>query len=101
MELSINQKLELNEIKELLQEEYPEFQMNIKNGPFFKYLVIKKNAFNGVVVRIKEDKIITYKSVPTLIGRIFPFNFISIISMAGDNFIEGVDWVLEKKYANQ
>ena len=49
-------------------------------------------------MRIKGDKILTYKSAPTLIGRIFPF--ISIISMAGDNFIEGVDWVLEKKYSN-
>ena len=62
------------------------------------FLVIKKSSFNGVVVRIKGDKILTYKSAPTLIGRIFPF--ISIISMAGDNFIEGVDWVLEKKYSN-
>jgi|LakMenE18May11ns_1017448.scaffolds.fasta_scaffold8105597_1 hypothetical protein len=98
MELSTNQKLELKEIKKLLEEEYPEFQMDIKNGPFFEFLVIKKSSFNGVVVRIKGDKILTYKSAPTLIGRIFPF--ISIISMAGDNFIEGVDWVLEKKYSN-
>jgi hypothetical protein len=98
MELTTTKNLNINEIKGYIEEEYPEFQIEIKKGPFFEYLMIKKSPFNGVVVRIKADKIITYKSAPSLIGRIFPFIFVSLISMAGDNFIEGVDWVLENKY---
>ena len=47
MELSTNQKLELKEIKKLLEEEYPEFQMDIKNGPFFEFLIIKKTMTTG------------------------------------------------------
>ena len=99
MELSTNQILNINEIKEYLEEEYPEFQIEIKMGPFFEFIIIKKSPFSGVVVRIKENKIITYKSAPSLIGRIFPFNFVSIISMSGDGLLEGVDWVLENKFS--
>ena len=98
MELTTNKNLNLNEIKGYIEEEYPEFQIEIKKGTFFEYLMIRKSPFNGVVVRINGNKIITYKSAPSLIGRIFPFIYISLISMAGDNFIEGIDWVLENKF---
>ena len=98
MELITTQKLDLKEIKELLEEEYSEYEIAIKKGAFFEAIIIKKSSLNGVGVRISGDKIITYKTIPSLLGRMLPI--LGIIAMSGDGLLEGVDWVLENKYAN-
>jgi hypothetical protein len=100
MEISNNQNVDLKDIRDYLLEEYPEYEIEIRKGPFFEYVIIKKSPFSGVAVRIKENKILAYKSVPSLIGRIFPFTIVSLISMSGDGLLEGIEWVLENKYAD-
>ncbi len=72
--------VEMHEIKELLEKEFPEYEYSLYGVIGKKGLMIKKSTFKGARVGQAGGRIIVSKTPPTIIGSMIDRFFFGLIS---------------------